>query len=349
MAAGDDVMLFWRNLGSPHIITTVRVRRDDAHGDFEVPELERDIGIGYMHPEMGKIGIEQLYTRYDPRHDRTLLTWQWFDVEDHRFGSNPFLYSDDHAETWRRADGSIMEKLPVSYGEIDPVLVPVDHLAGRRDVNWHPRDIGVSPGGVGWMTLPRGWPYETGAWHLRLLRFADGAWSNQPLTGPLYGGCKPHAVGVTRDRMVLLYAEAAEPNVLKARFSADDGATWSSPVVVEALPGEGGTDATAVSWVSFAQPTEEYDDAARFFYAYFREADGDWGRNYLNSVGWVRIDLGPACGADYNGDGELNVLDFIAFETLWRDRDPAADCDGGGSFDVLDFVCFQLEFAEGCD
>jgi hypothetical protein len=56
----------------------------------------------------------------------------------------------------------------------------------------------------------------------------------------------------------------------------------------------------------------------------------------------------PVCSADVNGDGALNVLDFVAFQLLWQDADPAADCDASGDFDVLDFACFQQEFVSGC-
>ena len=54
------------------------------------------------------------------------------------------------------------------------------------------------------------------------------------------------------------------------------------------------------------------------------------------------------CPADVNGDGELNVLDFVAFQTLWAGEDPSADCDADGDFNVLDFVCFQQLFVAGC-
>ncbi|MFG0315140.1 MAG: GC-type dockerin domain-anchored protein, partial [Phycisphaerales bacterium] len=55
-----------------------------------------------------------------------------------------------------------------------------------------------------------------------------------------------------------------------------------------------------------------------------------------------------ACLADFNGDGSLNVLDFVAFQLAFTAGDAAADCDENGLFDVLDFVCFQQEFVVGC-
>jgi hypothetical protein len=57
----------------------------------------------------------------------------------------------------------------------------------------------------------------------------------------------------------------------------------------------------------------------------------------------------PACQADVNGDGALNILDFVAFQTLFVDADPSADCDGNGDLNVLDFVCYQQVFVAGCD
>lgn len=58
--------------------------------------------------------------------------------------------------------------------------------------------------------------------------------------------------------------------------------------------------------------------------------------------------IGCPCAADVNGDGNLNILDFVAFQALFINGDPAADCDGNGQFNILDFVCFQALFSAGC-
>jgi hypothetical protein len=55
-----------------------------------------------------------------------------------------------------------------------------------------------------------------------------------------------------------------------------------------------------------------------------------------------------ACPADVNADGNLDILDFVAFQLLFVDQDPAADCDDNASFNILDFVCFQQLFQAGC-
>jgi len=53
--------------------------------------------------------------------------------------------------------------------------------------------------------------------------------------------------------------------------------------------------------------------------------------------------------ADANGDGELNVFDFVAFQTGFYAGDDVADCDGDGDLDVFDFPCFQQAFLAGCE
>jgi hypothetical protein len=54
------------------------------------------------------------------------------------------------------------------------------------------------------------------------------------------------------------------------------------------------------------------------------------------------------CYADFNTDGDLNILDFVAFQQAWKNADPTADCNADADFDILDFVCFQSAFKKGC-
>jgi uncharacterized protein (TIGR03118 family) len=61
-----------------------------------------------------------------------------------------------------------------------------------------------------------------------------------------------------------------------------------------------------------------------------------------------RIDVASDCAADCNGDGVLNIADFVCFQSAWLAKTPAGDCDANGVFDVIDFVCFQGEFLAGC-
>jgi len=58
--------------------------------------------------------------------------------------------------------------------------------------------------------------------------------------------------------------------------------------------------------------------------------------------------LVPRCGADFNGDDETSILDFVAFQQAFVSGHPAADVNTDGILNVLDFVAFQLVFVDGC-
>jgi hypothetical protein len=52
--------------------------------------------------------------------------------------------------------------------------------------------------------------------------------------------------------------------------------------------------------------------------------------------------------ADCDGSGELDIDDFICFQTLFGFNDPGADCDGSGELDIDDFICYQTAYGIGC-
>ncbi len=54
------------------------------------------------------------------------------------------------------------------------------------------------------------------------------------------------------------------------------------------------------------------------------------------------------CPADFNGDGHLNVLDFISFLNAYASGDPRGDFNGDGQRNALDFIAFLNAFAVGC-
>ncbi|MGD1917054.1 MAG: S8 family serine peptidase [Phycisphaerales bacterium] len=55
------------------------------------------------------------------------------------------------------------------------------------------------------------------------------------------------------------------------------------------------------------------------------------------------------CPADLDGDGQLTLFDFLAFQNAFDAGDPAADFDGNGVLNIFDFLEFQNQFATGCD
>ncbi|NRA57176.1 MAG: hypothetical protein HRU13_03545 [Phycisphaerales bacterium] len=58
--------------------------------------------------------------------------------------------------------------------------------------------------------------------------------------------------------------------------------------------------------------------------------------------------LSSGCAADFDGDGELTLFDFLAFQNAFDAGDGAADFDGDGSLTLFDFLAFQNAFDAGC-
>ncbi|UYV13530.1 MAG: hypothetical protein NCW75_04415 [Phycisphaera sp.] len=63
---------------------------------------------------------------------------------------------------------------------------------------------------------------------------------------------------------------------------------------------------------------------------------------------FVEVSGGTACPVDLDGDGELTLFDFLAFQNLFDASDPRADFDGDGDFTLFDFLAFQNAFDAGC-
>ncbi len=63
------------------------------------------------------------------------------------------------------------------------------------------------------------------------------------------------------------------------------------------------------------------------------------------AVMWIEA---PACPADCEQDGDLDVFDFLCFQSEWAALTPFGDCEEDGDWDVFDFLCFQSKFAAGC-
>ncbi len=54
------------------------------------------------------------------------------------------------------------------------------------------------------------------------------------------------------------------------------------------------------------------------------------------------------CFADCDNDAQLNIDDFVCFQTQFAIGDPAADCDEDSILTIDDFICFQTLYAIGC-
>jgi|GEM_PF-6821591 len=72
----------------------------------------------------------------------------------------------------------------------------------------------------------------------------------------------------------------------------------------------------------------------------------DGGNRYTLTIGPGEPVAG--CYADFDGDGELTIFDFLAYQNAFVAGDPSADCDGDSELTIFDFLCFQNAFVAGC-
>lgn len=89
----------------------------------------------------------------------------------------------------------------------------------------------------------------------------------------------------------------------------------------------------------------------------------DIGSAGLSEVGFVRITAADGqspdidalavvrslCVADVDGNGEVDVFDFLAFQSLFATGDGRADFDENGLLDIFDYLTFTNLFVDGCD
>jgi hypothetical protein len=76
--------------------------------------------------------------------------------------------------------------------------------------------------------------------------------------------------------------------------------------------------------------------------------NGPWNSNGLEHYFTLGSGAGDECIGDCDGNGALNILDFVCFQGEWQNQTDKGDCDGNGQFNILDFVCFQGEWQAGC-
>ncbi len=97
------------------------------------------------------------------------------------------------------------------------------------------------------------------------------------------------------------------------------------------------------------------DGVPAFSYDLSQGPGGEWiaftnpytDSNATGGAAW----LGPLespCRADIDGDGELTIFDFLAFQNAFDAGDLLADFDGDGELTIFDFLAFQNEFDAGC-
>jgi hypothetical protein len=74
------------------------------------------------------------------------------------------------------------------------------------------------------------------------------------------------------------------------------------------------------------------------------------GTTTSGTIFWDDLTLtqGATCRVDVNGDGAVNVQDFLSFLQLYSSGDARADFNQDGSINVQDFLAFLAAYAAGC-
>jgi Trypsin-like peptidase domain len=128
--------------------------------------------------------------------------------------------------------------------------------------------------------------------------------------------------------------------------SDDAGKTWVNLETV----GPDGPD-VAGGWILASVRLTDFIDPTDSVLIRFVASDNDAPSLIEAAIDDVRIDAlicDEQCKVDFNHDGALNILDFVAFQTAFANADPDADFNGDGALNILDFVAFQVAFVAGC-
>jgi len=107
--------------------------------------------------------------------------------------------------------------------------------------------------------------------------------------------------------------------------------------------------------VDIADDVTNGTTAEDHFFGY-EHPDGVGSLFISNLAGGIEVDhiqyaggtVDDACPADCDGNGVLNILDFVCFQTEWQNQTELGDCDDNAQFNILDFVCYQGLFQQGC-
>ncbi len=128
---------------------------------------------------------------------------------------------------------------------------------------------------------------------------------------------------------------------LRIEFSDNGGLSWSLAENVSDTP-EG--------WVVAAVRVSDVVDVTSEFRVRFRATDNP--NDSVTEAGIdafrIIVDGATSCRADFDGNGTLDIFDFLAFQNAFSAGDLAADFDGSGTLDIFDFLAFQNEFTAGC-
>ncbi len=120
-------------------------------------------------------------------------------------------------------------------------------------------------------------------------------------------------------------------------ISNDDGVSWE--LLDASNQSTNGWETRRYRIEDVIEPT----DQMRLMFIAADEGDGSLVEAGIDELVY-EVDCGPPNPADFDRDGVLTIFDFLLFQTLWEDGDPAADIDRDGAFTLFDFLAYQTLF-----
>ncbi|MEQ8316343.1 MAG: GC-type dockerin domain-anchored protein [Phycisphaerales bacterium] len=121
------------------------------------------------------------------------------------------------------------------------------------------------------------------------------------------------------------------------RLTGPDG------VIVSGVPAPG---VSSWIWLLTLEPGQYTFESFGAFEAMIDSRDGLSDRAGMD-IAFMSF-FAPPCRPDLDGDGELTIFDFLAFQNLFDAGDLEADFDDDGELTLFDFLAFQNAFAAGC-
>jgi hypothetical protein len=171
----------------------------------------------------------------------------------------------------------------------------------------------------------------------------------------------------------LLGHAIAGPDVVAQLRRGDDPtgpfiATFSFPAlsetdiqIVTLLPTTAATlDAGALYWLvlgpattgsfewAYAEGNNVIGQGSLGSYAYSFDSGVTWAAFGTDNPYQIRVNVSPACTADFNRDGAVNSQDFFDFLAPFFSSDPAADFNHDDAVNSQDFFDFLAAFFAGC-
>lgn len=137
-----------------------------------------------------------------------------------------------------------------------------------------------------------------------------------------------------------------DDDVLVVEISSDNGDSW---VLLETVVDARSTH--TIEWDLASFTVADYiplTNAVRLRFTVSDNPNNSRTEAAIDAIDIRSFDCRDSCPADFNGDGIVNTLDFLAFLNAYNAGDLAADFNGDGTVNTLDFLAFLNAFNTGC-